>query len=36
MTLGKTQQADTAVLLMNPEGTLLFCQVKKFDPKTSA
>jgi hypothetical protein len=28
MTLGKTHQADIAILLMNPEGTLLFCQVK--------
>jgi hypothetical protein len=28
MTLEKTQQVDMAVLLMNPEGTLLFCQVK--------
>jgi hypothetical protein len=32
MTLEKTQQADIAILLMNPEGTLLFCQVKDLTP----
>jgi len=33
MTLKKTQQADIAILLMNPEGTLLFCQVKDLPPR---
>jgi len=33
MTLEKTQQADIAILLMNPEGTLLFCQVNDLTPR---